>query len=225
MAEIKIADGGSLKRFRKWIQSKYYTKDDTFTKAEVNTKIDSIAFKQASSTEAGIAKLYSALGQNTDGAPTNKAVQDAVNEVMKTLYPVGSIYLSFVKQDPGTWIAGTRWSLVDSGYALWTTTANDAGSPIPAGLPNIKGSFVISTAIEGTTNPPAKDAFSRYIPSQTYGTGLAEGSYWNKEGLGTITWGFDAGKYNSAIYKDSNDTVQPPAMKIYAYRRMPDSDS
>ena len=58
MAEIKIADGGSLKRFRKWIQSKYYAKEDTFTKAEVNTKIDGIVFKQASSTEAGIAKLY-----------------------------------------------------------------------------------------------------------------------------------------------------------------------
>lgn len=81
MAEIKIADGGSLKRFRKWIQSKYYTKDDTFTKTEINTKIDSIVFKQASSTEAGIAKLYSALGQNTDGAPTNKAVQDAVSTI------------------------------------------------------------------------------------------------------------------------------------------------
>ena len=113
MAEIKIADGGSLKRFRKWIQSKYYTKDDTFTKAEVNTKIDSIAFKQASSTEAGIAKLYSALGQNTDGAPTNKAVQDAVSAILDTIYPVGSIYMSVNSTDPSSFLGGSWAPLKD----------------------------------------------------------------------------------------------------------------
>ena len=42
-------------------------------------KGDSPTIPTASSSVAGIMKLFTSLGQNTDGAPTNKAVQDAVN--------------------------------------------------------------------------------------------------------------------------------------------------
>lgn len=40
---------------------------------------------QASSTVAGIMKLFSSLGQDTDGAPTNKAVQDAISAISTEL--------------------------------------------------------------------------------------------------------------------------------------------
>ena len=156
--------------------------------------------------------LSSTLGQNTDGAPTNKAVQDAVNKVMKDLYPVGSIYLSLVKQDPGTWIAGTRWSLIDSGYALWTASSG-AGGTISAGLPNITG------------NTPM-DHGCGFIKEASYSTGALAGSTGysyrpRTESGSSQSISFDASR-SSSIYGNSS-TVQPPAMKIYAYRREKDS--
>lgn len=48
-------------------------------------KGDSPTIPTASSSVAGIMKLFTALGQNTDGAPTNKAVQDAVSAINTSL--------------------------------------------------------------------------------------------------------------------------------------------
>lgn len=145
---------------------------------------------------------------------TKKEVQNAVAEVMKTLYPVGSIYLSLVKQNPGTWIAGTRWSLLDSGYALWTTTASDAGAKIPAGLPNITGEIFV-------------DSGCGIVKYNSYGTGAfnslgsSRGYVVRTESGSSRSISFDASQSNSIYGK--NNTVQPPAMKIYAYRRETDS--
>lgn len=44
-------------------------------------KGDSPTIPTATSSVAGIMKLFTALGQNTDGAPTNKAVQDAISAI------------------------------------------------------------------------------------------------------------------------------------------------
>lgn len=80
MAQIKIAEGGSLKRFRSWIKNTFYDK------TTVDGKLDAIgSVEQATSSKAGIMKLFTALGQNTDGAPTNKAVQDAVSAINTSL--------------------------------------------------------------------------------------------------------------------------------------------
>lgn len=175
------------------------------------------------STSANQAKGYrdEAKGYRDEINPsllaTKTEVQNAVNEVMKTLYPVGSIYLSLVKQDPGTWIAGTRWSLIDSGYALWTTTANDAGSPIPAGLPNIKGyiqsnSWALGGNDSDTTSQGA-------LKGEDYTKNTSKGVSSSAVYMSKIS--FDASN-STAIYGKSY-TVQPPAMKIYAYRREIDS--
>ena len=48
-------------------------------KKHYHTISDVTDLEQATSSVAGLTKLFTALGQNTDGAPTNKAVQDAIN--------------------------------------------------------------------------------------------------------------------------------------------------
>lgn len=49
---------------------------DNELKTYINGKVP-----QATSSVAGIMKLFTSLGQNTDGAPTNKAVQDAISAI------------------------------------------------------------------------------------------------------------------------------------------------
>lgn len=184
------------------------------------------------STSANQAKGYRDEAKNYSDSinPDNlshvghKHTASDITNLLDTIYPVGSIYLTISTNplnpsgsSPASWLGG-KWVLLPADKALWTVSSG-AGQTENAGLPNIKGSFVMATAIEGTVDPPAKDAFSRYLPTLVYGQGFPRaGEYWSNKGLGTITWGFDAGKYNS-IYSDSKTTVQPDAYKVFAWRR------
>lgn len=108
MAQIKIAEGGSLKRFRSWIKNTFYDK------TTVDGKLDAIgSVEQATASKAGIMKLFSSLGQNIDGAPTNKAVQDAVNAIC----PAGTVIWYSGKSLPSGYLVCNGQSLNKTTYA------------------------------------------------------------------------------------------------------------
>ena len=60
--------------------------------------------------------------------------------VLKAIYPVGSVYIGTQSTCPMSAFFGT-WTLVSSGKALWTGTGSNGNSTIAAGLPNIKDNF------------------------------------------------------------------------------------
>lgn len=132
------------------------------------------------------------------------------------LYPVGSIYISTVNTSPATFIGGS-WTKLPAGYALWTASSgayNGSTGTISASLPNIKGTYTQLRADSGAGFDCDGVLFKNSI-STSSGTGTGAGGK-----KGTIT--FNANAYNS-IYKDSATTVQPPAIKVYAWRRISSS--
>ncbi len=133
------------------------------------------------------------------------------------IYPIGSIYLTVATTttgsvSPAQFFGGT-WERLPDGYALWTASSG-AGNTISAGLPNITGGVYISRPqngyIEGTTNGSAITGTT--WRSYTFGT---NGAY-NQGGYSGFN--FNASSSNS-IYGNST-TVQPPAYKIYAWKRV-----
>ena len=125
------------------------------------------------------------------------------------LYPVGAVYISTSTTSPASLFGGT-WSGISAGYALWTTwtSSGDAGGTISAGLPNIKGSL---TNIGSNANDAsASGAFTKSSGSNSYGN--------TNSGNKKTNIDFNAHNYNT-IYSDSVTTVQPPAYKVYAWRR------
>lgn len=125
--------------------------------------------------------------------------------LLNALYPVGSIYISVDDTSPANLFGGT-WEQLDGGYTLWTATS-DAGETINAGLPNIKGE--LSGVL--TYNSYGDGAFTNTVKeNDTYNPSGATNNW--------TTVKFNASTYNN-IYGNS-DTVQPPAYKVYAWKRV-----
>jgi len=127
-----------------------------------------------------------------------------VMDVLKTIYPVGSVYIGTQSTCPMASLFGT-WSLVSSGRALWTGTGSNGNSTIAAGLPNITGQFIVDDQVAGT----GSGAF--------YNTGTAYNYDASSSGGNARYLGFSAQNSNS-IYGNSS-TVQPPAYVVNVWRR------
>lgn len=142
---------------------------------------------------------------------------DYTIEILNSLYPIGTIYLTTStngvgSSSPASWLGGT-WERLPEGYALWTASSG-AGGTISAGLPNITGSL-------GGDNSEAYRFRGNRVQS-----GALYTNEWNSSkytgnstfnGYNAQTINFDASRSNS-IYGAST-TVQPPAYKVYAWRR------
>lgn len=143
---------------------------------------------------------------------TNDSGYITSSSLLSLIYPVGSIYISIVDTSPASFIGGT-WVQLDAGYALWTASSG-AGNTISAGLPNISGELSSSDSNlgriigEGEAGTYNKGAFT-IVNQQAY---MAGGSYFMRKSIS-----FNASNANS-IYGNSS-TVQPPAYKVYAWRR------
>lgn len=157
------------------------------------------------------ANLASPTFTGTPAAPTPSATDNStkiattafVVDVLKTMYPVGSIYIGTQNTCPMGSFFGT-WTLVSSGRALWTGNGTNGNGTINAGLPNIKGTFS-----NWGKNPSSSGAFTHTTSSN------ANRDSYSSETKGVFT--FDASRFNS-IYGASN-TVQPPAYIVNVWRR------
>lgn len=161
------------------------------------------SLKDSSGKVASLANQLIMTPDNENGSSGGGGIS------LSDVYPVGSIYLSIDNTSPAGLFGGT-WTEIASGKSLWTTSTSsaDAGNTISAGLPNIKGTM---TSILGDYGS-GSNAFSSSQTS-TLHTGGSTNS-WN-----IFTLNFNANSYNS-IYNDNTTTVQPPAYKVYAWRRI-----
>lgn len=142
------------------------------------------------------------------------------NELLNLTHPINSIYISINSTSPSQLFGGT-WVELPAGTALWTTAtaSGDAGGTIAAGLPNITGTWTTSwnQANRGFHSLTTSGAFyDSYSAGLHDGAGRIQGTDENNSGTRGFPW-FDASRSNS-IYGNSK-TVQPPAYKIYAWRR------
>lgn len=119
------------------------------------------------------------------------------------IYPKDSIFISLADVSPATYFANTTWTKLSAGYALWTASSG-AGGTISAGLPNITG-YVATNSYYGTNSGVFQASGSNYVWKYN------SASYWTQGAT------FDASR-SSSIYGNSS-TVQPPAIKVYAWRR------
>ena len=126
---------------------------------------------------------------------------------LSDVYPVGSIYMSIDSTSPAGLFGGT-WTQISDGYALWTATSG-AGGTISAGLPNITGDVTLQTDV------PAETISTGVFQTQTGGYFDYTGMSSNRRQSAIIN--FNATR-SSSIYGNSS-TVQPPAYKVYAWRR------
>lgn len=140
---------------------------------------------------------------NTKATPAN--ITSAINTMLSSLYPVGSLYIGTQTTCPLTsLISGSTWTLVAANKALWTGAGSNANTTITAGLPNITGYFGLDkTQTDGSL-------FKLDTATQFNGSNESGGSKDYK-----VT--FDASKKNS-IYGNSS-TVQPPAYVVNVWRR------
>lgn len=148
-----------------------------------------------------------AASSNTTNIATTAWVRTFM---LNTLYPVGTIYISTKKSCAPASLGGT-WNLVDEGYALWTTkTDNAGGTTVAAGLPNITGKISYYGYSSGDTEGAIHGTW--ISSSKQVGDSASNKNY--------LVSYFNAnnGATTNGIYGNST-TVQPPAYKIYAYRR------
>lgn len=127
-------------------------------------------------------------------------------------YPIGAIYLSMNNTSPASLFGGS-WEQLAENYTLWTATSG-AGETINAGLPNITG---LINGVEG---------FPRVLENYSL-TGAFKDSYVKPSGV----TGFSASNAykleyidfkasNSNLIYGNSTTVQPPAIKVYAWKRI-----
>lgn len=128
-------------------------------------------------------------------------------ELIKTIYPVGSIYISTASTCPLASFFGT-WQKVSSGRVLQgADSSHNPGSTIAAGLPNITGSG--GTCWDINQGSQVSGAFYK---SNTIGT-LATGSSSYKPYHVNLN-----ASRSSSIYGNSS-TVQPAAYVVNIWQR------
>ena len=120
----------------------------------------------ASSTALGLAKLYDAAGSATDGAMTQRATMEAIQQssgdaaklIGNILYPVGSIYMntdSEAAKEPaqifgGTWTEISGRFLVSKGGSFPTLGATGGATSASASIGNHQHLMPVGTRSNNT---------------------------------------------------------------------------
>lgn len=216
------SDGGYTKDDIDELLSKYAKKDggNTFTGTQrINGDVFAEEYK-------GVFKNLSAwsdlevLGKLTVGLGFNVKEEILKRPTIDTIYPIGSIYLTVDTASTGTVspasIFGGTWERLPEGYALWTASSG-AGNTISAGLPNITG-YLHGTMQYYGSKYGSSGAFrweNGNDATDYDGDTATTGRYKFDANLGAQHWNSAA----AGIYGNSK-TVQPPAIKVYAWKRI-----
>lgn len=152
-----------------------------------------------------------------------KDIVDSIHSIVDVIYPVGSVYISTTTANPKDLFGGT-WEQIATGRTLWGASSdNELNTTVNSGLPNITGTY----------DPRWKDSSGGGIMMVAQNSGAMYTSrpsnhgYWwanptSSGGAGSNTQyhtrlNFSAQRSNS-IYGNST-IVQPPAYKVYMWRR------
>lgn len=154
---------------------------------------------------------------NVDGTALNLAL--STETLRDFIYPINSIYLSVNNISPAQLFGGT-WEALSEGYALWTTTTEGTGGQIiDAGLPNITGmddgGLVHSGGASRCEGAFTEESYENTVGA--IGSGNVYGRRWSSFSASNGETKMD-GTLKNDVYGKS-DTVQPPAIRVFAWRR------
>ncbi len=139
--------------------------------------------------------------------------------IFSKIYPIGSIYLSLSNTSPANLFGGT-WEMLPEGYALWTAkSTGEGGQTIAAGLPNITG----KVEIWGTDTGRAYMSYDGEVfksSGQETGNHRLQGNTNSNSATKQKGFTFDASKGGVDPIYGKATTVQPPAIKVYAWKRV-----
>jgi len=159
-----------------------------------------VAVATTTSTELGyVHGVTSAIQTQINNI--SAGITTAINNLLSSLYPVGSIYIGTQSTCPmASLIAGSTWTLVSAGKALWTGTGSNANTTIEAGLPDH------THDLPGANSSCAGGGRSLYL----YGASDSSPTQGYRKSGGVVT--------ATNIYGKSS-TVQPPAYVVNVWRR------
>ncbi len=186
----------------------------TASRALVSNSSGKVAVSDTTATELNyVHGVTSAIQTQLNNKQTANDVSTAITNMLKTLFPVGSIYIGTQSTCPlATLISGSTWTLVGQNRALWGGDGSNANSNISAGLPNITGAFN-QQCLMNWTDTYARGALYQGTVDNQQRPQNAGGT----DGGNNLTIAFDASKSNSIYGKSS--TVQPPAYRVNVWRR------
>lgn len=175
--------------------------------AELVAKIDNEGFGIITDT---------AQAGNTAAISSN-GVYEVITNI---IYPVGSIYITINDINPATYLAGTTWEKLASGRTLWSAENEQAGGQeIAAGLPNITGSFGYTVLTDFADNQSGafykgKERNDGNVSSPNKRSNwMFSASKGETKKDGTLKASSDYHVYGAS------DTVQPPAIAVYMWKR------
>ena len=174
-------------------------------------------------TQGGITKGSFTLNQSSAQTIALDAGGGGGSDLLNAIYPIGSLYMSVDNTSPASFLGGT-WTQLAAGYALWTASSN-AGDTIAAKLPNISGSIDVRGFSRGSGSTYATIANGTGVfTNSTVQTGpnWSNSLDYSSTSRNTDVLSFDASQSN-AIYDSNATTVQPPAIKVYVWKRVADA--
>lgn len=131
-----------------------------------------------------------------------------LNTNLQAIYPIGAIYIGTTETCPIANLFGT-WEKVSEGRVLQgADEGHEAGTTIPAGLPNVSFNQRIGNMWPNPTVDGAMTATAQGH-SNNAGNGGTSVQWWN--------FNFN-GSRSSSVYGQAN-TVQPPAFVVNIWRR------
>ena len=194
---------------------------DTVSQGNEGTPVNAATFSQLQSQIDEINTVASnAITAANAAAASASEASNLVSNFERDLlydeiYPIGTIYLTVVNMCPASEFGGS-WVLLSADKALWTTTTAGTGAgEIPQALPNITGT--LRTPFYDLLDYTHYGAFSvEEENSNSVITGMSS----NTRHKCAIKFNANNGATASGIYKDNCTTVQPPAIKVFAWRRI-----
>ena len=143
--------------------------------------------------------------ENDNDNSTKIATTEHVINVLKTMYPVGAIFIGTTSTCPMAHFFGT-WELVAQDRSLQGSSTNHAANTtIAAGLPDISGHFAVNS-------PSSTSTSGAFQLQSSYGS-----AGWDGTSGGGRVYNFYASR-SSSIY-GSSTTVQPSAYVVNVWRR------
>ena len=189
---------------------------DAATLGWVNDYACMLAGSQTISGDKAFTGTTTAVTPSTTDNSTKIATTKFVVDVLKAIYPVGSLYIGTQNTCPMSQFFGT-WTLVATDRALWGGNGSNGNSTIAAGLPNIAGNIGnVCVSVSGSGATPA--ATTGCVSA----TRTAISNAGNQAGSGRWIGYLDNLRINatnsSSIYGNSS-TVQPAAYRVNVWRR------
>lgn len=142
-------------------------------------------------------------GTNDNDAVNMSQLNNAVSNLLSSLYPVGSIYIGTQNTCPlASLISGSQWQLVGQDRALWGGDGSNANTTIEQSLPNHRHTLTLQTR-HGQSGSTYDTAYFSDGNSQTTQTNIT----------GTTSYA----SASNPIYGGTR--VQPQAYRVNVWRR------